>query len=172
MKKDFNQEVLKNFNALAEDIKVLKVGSPAPKFTLKDQNSKSHKLYDYKGKKVVLYFYPKDDTPGCTIEAKDFRDNYVEFKKKKIAVFGISPDNEEKHKKFCTKYELSFTLLADIDHKISEKYGVWIQKSMYGRKYMGIQRATFIINEKGRIIKIFPKVKPLGHAKEVLEFLS
>jgi peroxiredoxin Q/BCP len=126
-------------------------------------------LKDLRGQKVVLYFYPKDDTPGCTKEACSFRDAFAKFKKQGINVLGVSPDSEASHKKFVTKYKLPFTLLADTDRSIAEAYGVWGEKKFMGRKYMGVHRTTFLIDEKGKIKKIFEKVKPEDHASEVLE---
>ena len=143
----------------------------APDFALKDQDGKTHKLSDYKGKKIVLYFYPKDDTPGCTKEACDFRDDFSLIKKKNAVILGMSADDENSHQKFIKKYSLPFTLLSDPDKKILQKYGVWKEKSMYGKTYMGIERTTIIIDEKGRIQKIFPKVSVDGHSKEVLKEL-
>ena len=147
---------------------MLNEGSKAPDFSLKNSNEKIHKLSDYKGK-IVLYFYPKDDTPGCTKEACNFRDSFSEIKKKAV-ILGISADSSDSHKKFQEKYSLPFTLLADIEKEVVQKYGVWKEKNMYGRKYMGIERTTFIINN-GKIEKIFHKVKPEEHIKEVLEIL-
>jgi peroxiredoxin Q/BCP len=143
-------------------------GKKAPAFTLKDQDGKTHKLSEYAGHPVVLYFYPKDDTPGCTKEACSFRDGWSEFRKKKIAVLGVSADDERKHKTFAEKYDLPFPLLADTDHKILNAYGTWGEKSLYGRKYMGIYRVTYVIDEKGKIAAVWPKVKPEGHAEEIL----
>ena len=127
----------------------LKQGDQAPKFTSKDQNGNAVSLDQFKGKKVVLYFYPKDNTPGCTAEACDFRDNYQGLAAKGIEVLGVSVDDEKSHQKFITKFSLPFTLLADTDHAIVEAYGVWAEKSMYGKKYMGTNRTTFIIDEEG-----------------------
>ena len=146
-----------------------KEGTTAPAFKTTDQNGESVSLKDLRGQKVVLYFYPKDDTPGCTKEACSFRDAYSKFKKQKITVLGVSPDKETAHKKFETKYQLPFTLLADTDHSIAEAYGVWGEKKFMGRTYMGVHRTTFLIDEKGKIRKIFEKVKPEDHASEVLE---
>lgn len=140
----------------------------APTFTLLDQNSESHSLKDYLGKKVLLYFYPKDDTPGCTTEACNFRDRLSELKKHGVQVLGVSCDDVKKHKKFADKFELNFPLLADTEKEIVNKYGVWKEKSMYGKKYMGIQRDSFLIDEKGVIIKHYEKVKPAEHVDEVL----
>jgi peroxiredoxin Q/BCP len=147
-------------------------GDKAPEFSLPDQSGKIHKLANYRGKKVVLYFYPKDDTPGCTKEACSFRDNFAEFKKAGIEVLGVSVDDEKSHAKFAEKYELPFTLLADKDKKVVEKYGVWGEKNMYGKKYIGTNRVTFLIGGDGKIVKVFDKVKPDEHAKEVLEAFS
>lgn len=148
---------------------MLKEGSKAPDFTAKDQDGKKVKLSDYKGKRVVLYFYPKDDTPGCTKEACSFRDADDVFNSKGIKVFGISTDDEKSHQKFISKFQLPFDLLADTNKKIVEKYGVWGEKSMYGRTYMGTLRKTFLIGEDGKIVKIFDKVKVAEHADEVLK---
>lgn len=150
---------------------MLKEGDKALEFSLKDQNGKMHKLSDYKGKKVIVYFYPKDDTPGCTKEACNFRDNFSDFKKKGAIILGISADDEKSHKKFAEKYSLPFTLLSDPGHEVLEKYGAWTKKSMYGKIFMGIQRITYLIDEKGIVIKVFPKVKPDEHADELLALL-
>lgn len=147
-------------------------GSKAPDFTLKDGDGKEVTLSKLKGKKVVLYFYPRDDTPGCTTEACEFRDNLARVKKKGALVFGISKDDEKSHQKFSEKYQLNFPLLSDVDGKVIEKYGAWGEKSMYGKKFMGIIRSTFIIDEDGRVMKVFPKVSPSGHAEEVLNALA
>jgi peroxiredoxin Q/BCP len=127
------------------------------------------RLADYRGKPVVLYFYPKDDTPGCTTEACGFRDDYSAFTKKDIIILGVSPDTSKSHKKFKDKYNLPFPLLADIDHKVCELYGVWGRKQMMGKEYDGVFRTTFVIDREGKIVKVFEKVKPSEHAKEVLE---
>ena len=148
---------------------MLKEGTTAPAFKTTDQNGESVSLKELRGRKVVLYFYPKDDTPGCTKEACSFRDAYSKFKKKDITVLGVSPDKEAAHKKFVTKYQLPFTLLADTDHSIAEAYGVWGEKKFMGRTYMGVHRTTFLIDERGKIKKVFEKVKPEDHASEVLE---
>jgi len=129
-------------------------------------------LAEAKGQRVVLFFFPKADTPGCTTEACEFRDARKTFAKRNAAIVGISPDKPAAHAKFATKYSLPYALVADPDHAIAEAYGVWKEKSMYGRKYMGIERTTFLIDEKGKIAKIFAKVKPAGHAAEVLEALA
>ena len=148
---------------------MLKEGTAAPAFKTTDANGESVSLKDFRGQKVVLYFYPKDDTPGCTKEACSFRDSFSKFKKKGINLLGVSPDSESSHKKFATKYKLPFTLLADKDHSISDAYGVYGEKKFMGRTYMGVRRTTFLIDEKGKIRKIFEKVKPEEHASEVLE---
>ena len=148
---------------------MLKEGSTAPAFKTTDANGETVNLKDFRGQKVVLYFYPKDDTPGCTKEACSFRDAFASYKKKGIAVLGVSPDSETKHQKFITKYNLPFTLLADTDKAIAESYGVWGEKKFMGRTYMGVHRTTFLIDEKGKIKKIFAKVKPEDHASEVLQ---
>lgn len=147
-------------------------GISAPAFTTKDQNGNKVSLADFKGKKVVLYFYPEDDTPTCTIEACNLRDNYKLLQKAGLVVLGVSPDDENKHKKFEEKYKLPFTLLADPDKKIINKYGVWGEKNMYGRKYMGLLRTTFLIDEKGIIKKIFKKPKSKIHSEEILKALE
>ena len=152
--------------------KELKVGRKAPDFSLMDDSGNKVKLADLKGKKVVLYFYPKDDTPGCTKEACAFRDGIKEIKAQGAVVFGVSADTVESHKKFKDKFDLNFPLLADPDKKVVEDYGTWKEKSMYGKKYMGIERTTFIIGKEGKISHIFPKVKVDEHYDEVLEALE
>ena len=149
----------------------LKEKSKAPAFELNDQDGKSHALADYRGKKVILYFYPKDDTPGCTKEACNFRDDYAKFKKKDVIILGVSCDAEKSHKKFADKFSLPFPLLADVDKRVVTAYDVWKEKSFMGKKYMGIERTTFLIDEKGTIIKIFPKVNPEEHSAELLSAL-
>jgi thioredoxin-dependent peroxiredoxin len=144
-------------------------GTKAPDFTLPTDGGGSVTLSKLKGKKVVLYFYPKDDTSGCTAEACGFRDSFPNFRKLDAAVIGISRDSVASHDKFKKKYELPFTLAADTDGKVTEKYGVWVEKSMYGRKYMGIERATFLIDEKGVVKEVWHKVKVPGHVAEVLK---
>ncbi len=148
---------------------MIKEGNKAPDFTTRNQNGDKIKLSDFKGQRVVLYFYPKDDTPGCTKEACSFRDADDVFTEKGIKVFGISTDDEKSHQKFINKFSLPFDLLADTDKDIVEKYGVWDEKSMYGKKYMGTLRKTFLIDENGKIVKIFDKVNVSEHADEVLE---
>ncbi len=148
---------------------MVKEGNKAPDFTAKDQNGDKVKLSDLRGQKVVLYFYPKDDTPGCTKQACSLRDSYDVFTEKGIKVLGVSIDDEKSHQKFIAKYDLPFDLIADTDKKIVEKYGVWGEKSMYGKTYMGTLRKTFLIDEEGKIVKIFDKVKVSEHADEVLQ---
>ena len=147
---------------------MVKVGNKAPEFTGVTDTGEKIKLKDLRGKTVVLYFYPKDNTPGCTTESCDFRDSHAAFKKKKAVVLGVSPDSVKSHEKFKAKYDLPFPLIADEDHKIAEKYGVWQEKSMYGRKYMGIVRSTFIIDPEGKVAEIYSKVKVKGHVEDVL----
>ncbi len=146
--------------------------TPAPDFSLPDETGKSHKLSDYIGKPVILYFYPKDDTPGCTVEACSFRDNYKEFKDVGAVVLGVSPDSIRSHAKFKEKHSLSFTLLADEHHAVCELYGVWARKKYMGREYDGVLRTTFIITTDGKIKKVFQNVKPPDHAREVLEAIK
>ncbi len=148
---------------------VLKEGDKAPDFTVRDGEGKTVKLKDFRGKKVVLYFYPKDDTPGCTREACAFRDAFGKFKRRGIEVLGVSLDSEASHKKFAAKFDLPFRLLADTEKAISEAYSTYGEKKFMGRKYMGNHRMTFLIDEKGKIKRIFDKVKPDEHAEEVLE---
>ena len=151
----------------------LEEGKAAPDFKLPSTSGKEIKLSDFKAKKnVVIYFYPKDDTPGCTQEACDFRDSIKKVKNQETEIFGISADSLESHQKFQKKFSLPFELLSDPDKKTIQKYGVWKEKSMYGRKYMGIERTTVIIDKKGKIAKIFPKVKVTDHAEAVLEALK
>ncbi|GIK60519.1 MAG: thioredoxin-dependent thiol peroxidase [Ignavibacteriota bacterium] len=150
----------------------LKVGDKAPAFKLKNQDEETISLSGLKGKPVVLYFYPKDDTPGCTKEACNFRDEFPKFGKLKAEIIGISTDSVKSHKKFAEKYGLPFILLADEKKQVVQEYGVWKEKNMYGRKYLGIERTTFIINSDGRIANIFPKVKVDEHNKEVMEALK
>ncbi len=147
---------------------LIEVGKKAPAFTLKDQSGEAHKLSDYAGSPVVLYFYPKDDTSGCTVEACEFRDQQPQFGKVDAVVLGVSPDDETSHAKFVAKHDLNFTLLADVGSKVCEKYGVWQEKSMYGRKYMGVVRTTYLIGADGKVKKRWDKVKAPGHAEEVL----
>ncbi len=147
----------------------LKEGDKAPAFSGVDQDGQKVSLSDYKGKKLVLYFYPEDDTPTCTIQACNLRDNYPLLKKEGFAVIGVSPDDVKKHKKFEAKFSLPFTLVSDPQHSIIDKYGVWGEKQLYGRQYMGIHRTTFVIDEKGIIRKIFLRPKNKAHAEEIVE---
>jgi thioredoxin-dependent peroxiredoxin len=147
---------------------MLKENDVAPDFTLPDQDENAVTLSGLRGRKIVLYFYPKDDTPGCTTQACDLRDNAATIETRGAIILGVSPDSPAKHRKFRDKYGLNFTLLADTDHAVAEQYGVWAEKSMYGRKYWGNERTTFVIGEDGRIEKVLPKVKPAEHAGEVL----
>jgi thioredoxin-dependent peroxiredoxin len=147
----------------------LKQGDNAPDFTVNDQNGKTVSLHDFKGKKVVLYFYPKDDTPGCTAEACNLRDNFSELKKMGIVVLGVSTDDEKSHKKFEEKFSLPFTLLADTDKKIVNEYGLWGEKKFMGKTYMGTVRATFLINEEGKIDHIIEKVDTKNHTEQIKE---
>lgn len=148
---------------------MIEEGATVPKFTAKDADGKTVKSSDFKGKKHVFYFYPKDFTPGCTTEADEFSKEYPKFKKARIEVIGISPDDVDSHRKFCDKMSIPYVVLADPDKNISEAFGVWGPKKFMGRQYMGVTRSTFLVNEKGAIFKVFPKVKPAGHAKQVLE---
>ncbi len=148
---------------------MLKENSKAPDFSLQDQDGKIHKLSQYKGKWVLIYFYPKDDTPGCTTEACALRDNLPKFKSSKAVVLGISKDSVASHKKFAEKHGLPFTLLSDEDHKVLEKYGAWGEKSFMGKIFMGIKRISFLVNPEGKIAKVYPKVKPAEHAQQVLD---
>lgn len=150
---------------------MLKIGDKAPDFNLTADSGEVKSLKDYRGKKVILYFYPKDMTSGCTVEACDLRDNIKKIEKKNAVVIGVSPDGTKSHVKFKEKYDLPFTLLSDESKKMLEDYGVWQEKSMYGRKYMGVVRTTFILDEKGKIEKIFEKVKVDGHVAEILSNL-
>ena len=151
---------------------LLSVGDKAPAFTAADQDGRTVKLSDFKGRKVVLYFYPKDDTPGCTTEACGIRDAHGDFERRGVAVLGVSTDSAASHRKFADKYDLPFTLLADTEHEVADDYGAWVEKSMYGRKYMGVARATFIIGPDGRIAHVIPKASPKTHDDEVLKALA
>ena len=146
----------------------LKVGEQAPDFEVNDQEGNPVKLSDYKGKKVVLYFYPRDNTPGCTAEACNLRDNYSEFQNQGYEILGVSTDSEKSHQKFIEKQALPFKLLADTEKQIHEKYGTWVEKSMYGKKYMGTARQTFVIDEQGKIENIIEKVKTKDHTAQIL----
>jgi peroxiredoxin Q/BCP len=148
---------------------VLEVGETAPDFELYDQSGILHRLADYRGKYVLLYFYPKDDTPGCTKEACSFRDDYSQYQKAGIPILGVSPDSQESHTKFSLKYDLPFTLLSDPDHSVCEAYGVWGTKKMFGNEFEGVFRTTYLIGPEGEIVETFKNVKPDGHSEEVLE---
>jgi thioredoxin-dependent peroxiredoxin len=150
----------------------ISAGNPAPDFTLPDENGVTRKLSDYRGQPVVLYFYPKDDTPGCTTEACNFRDDYSQYTQAGVVILGVSPDSPKAHIKFKEKYHLPFTLLADEGHKVCELYGVWGRKKMMGREYDGVFRTTFLIDRQGKLVKVFEAVKPAEHSKEVLEALK
>lgn len=150
----------------------LKIGDKAPEIEAKDQNGEPISLNAFRGKTVVLYFYPKDDTPGCTAEACDFRDNYQGLQAKDIVVLGVSADDENSHKKFISKHSLPFPLIADTDHKVVNDYGVWGEKNMYGKKYMGISRSTFVIDEQGDIQHIIKKVDTKNASQQVLELIG
>jgi peroxiredoxin Q/BCP len=146
-------------------------GTQAPDFDLTGDSGKRVQLSSLRGRPVVLYFYPKDDTPGCTTEACEFRDAFDQFRARGVEVLGVSPDSEASHQKFKTKHELPFTLLADPEHKAAEAYGVWVERSMYGKRFMGIKRSTFVIDRDGRIAKAMVGIRPAGHAAKVLESL-
>ena len=150
----------------------LKVGDKAPEFNIKDQNGKVHKIADYQGKKVILYFYPKDLTPGCTVQSCDLRDNYESLKNDGFEVIGVSADDEAKHQKFIAKHKLPFNLLADTDRDVLNKYGVWGEKKFMGKTYNGIHRTTFIIDENGLIEDIIMKVKTKIHTQQIRELLK
>lgn len=145
---------------------------PAPDFSLPDENGQVRSLAEFRGKPVVLYFYPKDDTPGCTTEACNFRDDYHVYAENGVVILGVSPDSAKSHTKFKSKFNLPFTLLADEDHKVCDAYGAWGTKKMYGREYDGVLRTTFLIGPDGKILKVFENVKPDGHSAEVLAALK
>jgi thioredoxin-dependent peroxiredoxin len=151
---------------------VLSAGEQAPSFELLDYEGNLHKLSDYQGQTIVIYFYPRDDTPGCTKEACSFRDSYADFREAGVEVIGISPDNEGSHSKFIAKYQLPFVLLSDPDHKVCEAFGAWGLKKMYGREYEGVFRTTFVIDPDGVIKRVFENVKPADHSQEVLEVVK
>lgn len=150
----------------------LTIGKTAPDFTLTDENGKKIKLRDFRGKRVVLYFYPKDDTPGCTAQACGFRDQYLDIAEKNAIVLGISPQDAKSHLKFKTKYNLPFILLSDPDHAVAEKYGAWGERSLYGKKFMGILRSHFVIDERGKIVDIQRRVPPKESSARALETLE
>lgn len=147
----------------------LQIGTPAPNFSANNQKGETLSIGHFTGKKLVLYFYPKDDTPGCTAEACSLRDNYQDLMAKGYAILGVSPDTEAKHQKFIDKYNLPFDLLADTDNTVALAYGVWVEKSMYGRKYMGIARTTFVIDEQGSLTEIIEKVDTKNHATQIIK---
>jgi len=149
----------------------IEVGDKAPNFSLRDQDGNSVSLDSFLGKKVIVFFYPKDDTPGCTVEVCNFRDDFEMYEEKNAVLLGISKDGEESHRKFISKFDLPFILLCDEDHAVAEAYGAWGEKSMYGRKYMGIIRTTVVVDADGRVEQIFEKVKPKDHSKELLGVL-
>ncbi len=151
---------------------MLKAGDVAPEFELQSDSGDTVRLSDLRGKKVILYFYPKDDTPGCTREACEFRDRMPDIEREGALILGISPDNVKSHQKFKSKHELPFTLLADPDHAVAESYGAWGEKKMYGKVYEGILRTTYLIDEQGKIEQVFEKVKPKGHSQQVLSALT
>ena len=151
---------------------ILQEGKQAIDFTLSDENEKVHKLSDYQGKYVLLYFYPKDNTKGCTTEACNFRDDYSAYREAGVVILGVSPDSTKSHKNFINKFLLPFTLLADPNHKVCDLYGVWGRKKFMGREYDGVFRTTFLINPGGKIVKVFENVKPGQHSKEVLEVIN
>lgn len=156
---------------MPESNTALQPGDRAPAFAAKATDGSLVRLSQFKGRFAVVYFYPKDDTPGCTTEAKEFRDVLPEIEAAGGVLLGISPDSTDSHCKFSEKFGLNFLLLSDEDHAIAEKYGVWVEKSLYGRKFMGVQRATFLIDPKGKIAQVWPKVRPQGHAELVLKAL-
>ena len=151
---------------------MIEEGQPAPDFELQSDTGETVKLSDLRGKPVVLYFYPKDDTPGCTTEACEFRDAYADYRERGVEILGVSPDDVRSHGKFKSKYQLPFTLLADPDHTTAEAYGVWGERSFAGKKYMGINRSTFLIDAEGNVARALIGIKPAGHAAQVLEQLS
>jgi peroxiredoxin Q/BCP len=150
----------------------IKSGIPAPEFSLPDETGVTRSLSEFFGRPLILYFYPKDDTPGCTTEACNFRDDYSQFTQAGVTILGVSPDTSQSHAKFTAKYGLPFPLLADTEHKVCDLYGVWGTKKNYGREYQGVFRTTFLIDEKGKIIQVFEKVKPAEHSEQVLAALK
>ncbi len=148
---------------------MLAEGDKVPKFEVNDSNGNKVKSTDFKGKKHVIYFYPKDFTPGCTTEADEFSKDYKKFQKEGIEIIGVSPDDVDSHEKFCKKMGIKYPLLADVEKEVSKSFGVWGKKKFMGREYMGVMRSTFLVDEKGKIFKIYPKVKPAGHSKQVLQ---
>lgn len=150
----------------------IELGKPAPDFELQASNGENVKLSDFRGKNVVLYFYPKDMTPGCTTEACDFRDNHESFAELDAVILGVSPDPVDRHKKFIDKHDLPFLLLADEDHSVAEEYGVWKLKKNFGKEYMGIERSTFVIDKEGNLVNEWRKVRVKGHVEEALEYIK
>jgi thioredoxin-dependent peroxiredoxin len=150
----------------------LKIGDPAPDFSLPADNGQTVGLKDFRGKKVILYFYPKDDTPGCTSQACGFRDSYPQIEERNAVVIGVSPDDVKSHQKFKTKFDLPFLLVADSEHTLAEAYGVWGEKSMYGKKFMGIQRSHFVIDEEGRLLDVQGKISPADSVSQALKILG
>jgi thioredoxin-dependent peroxiredoxin len=146
-------------------------GKPAPDFELRSDSGETVRLSDLQGKTVVVYFYPRDDTPGCTAQASGLRDSFDEFGERGAVVLGVSPDDESSHVKFKQKYDLPFTLLSDPDHAVADQYGVWVERSMYGKTYMGVERSTFVIDRDGNVARVLRRVKPDTHAQQVLEAL-
>jgi peroxiredoxin Q/BCP len=155
-----------------QEASVVEEGTPAPDFELPSDEGETVKLSALRGKPVVLYFYPKDDTPGCTTEACEFRDAYDRFREQGVEILGVSPDTEASHQKFKSKYELPFTLLADPDHEVAEAYGVWKEKRNYGKTYHGVERSTFVIDAEGKVARAMRGIRPAGHAAQVLETLA
>jgi peroxiredoxin Q/BCP len=147
---------------------LLEEGTQAPDFALQDENGSTHRLSDYRGRPIILYFYPKDDTPGCTTEACNFRDDYSEYEKAGVTILGVSPDSPKSHMKFKQKYHLPFTLLADDGHKVCDLYGVWGPKKFMGRSFEGVNRTTYLIDPEGKISRVFANVRPAEHSKEIL----
>ena len=150
---------------------MIEAGQPAPDFELATDQGNTVRLSDFRGRKVILYFYPKDDTPGCTTQACDLRDHIEEIDARGAVVLGVSPDDVASHRKFKQKFGLNFTLLADADHQVAETYGVWKEKNLYGRKSMGVERTSFVIDETGRVAKVLPRVKPADHVGQILELV-
>ncbi len=157
---------------MAKQEEILTIDAPSPDFTLPASHGEEVSLKDFKGKYVILYFYPKDNTPGCTTEACDFKDYHEAFKNLDAVILGVSPDTLKSHDKFIEKYQLPFLLLADEEHTVAEAYGAWVLKKIYGREYMGIERSTFIIDKEGNLIKVFRKVKVKGHVEAALEYIK
>lgn len=147
---------------------MLKENTQAPDFSLPDETGVTHTLSQYAGRNIILYFYPKDDTPGCTIEACNFRDDYSAYENSQVVILGVSPDSPKSHARFKAKYHLPFSLLSDEEHKVLEMYGVWGKKKMFGKEYHGVLRTTYLIGKDGKIIKVFKNVKPAGHSAEIL----